>query len=122
MLIMLAETVQGFIREVFVAPAIGALRARQWGVLTGLLTVLVIAGALSGWLRASAHRSQLIIGAYWVALTVAFEMALGRAMDMSWSRILSDYNPAQGGFMLLGLGVMFAAPWLVAQWLASWRR
>jgi hypothetical protein len=110
MLMMVAETANGFAREVFVAPAIGALRARQAGVLVGSLVVLFIAWAGSRRLGARTRRSQLVVGAYWVVLTTVFEISVGRAMDLSWSRILSDYNPAEGGWMLLGLAVMFIAP------------
>ena len=44
-----------------------------------------------------------MVGALWVALTLTFEILLGRAIGASWDRILSDYNPARGGFMLAGL-------------------
>jgi hypothetical protein len=63
-------------------------------------------------MKAGTQRQQLTIGAYWVALTLLFEFAFGRATGASWSRILSDYNPAHGGFMLLGLAFMFITPWL----------
>ena len=112
MLIMLAETGHGALREVFIAPLIGGLRARQLGVLVGSLLVLLIAWLCSRWLQASTRRSQWAVGAFWVALTVVFEFTLGRAMGLDWSRLLSDYNPAQGGFMLVGLVVMFLAPML----------
>jgi hypothetical protein len=39
MLIMLAETGNGVIREVFIAPVIGAMRARQLGVLIGCILI-----------------------------------------------------------------------------------
>jgi peptidoglycan/LPS O-acetylase OafA/YrhL len=116
MLMMLVETGHGIVREVFIAPAIGALRARQLGVLVGSVLVLLIARALARWLKADTRRAQLAIGAFWVALTLSFEFAMGRAMHLDWHRLLSDYNPAAGGFMLLGLAVMFAAPWLVSRW------
>jgi hypothetical protein len=112
MLIMLAETGHGVVRELFIAPLIGGLRARQLGVLVGCVIVFVIAWLLARWMKAGATRDQFRIGAYWVALTLAFEIALGRAMGLGWSRILSDYNPAHGGLMLLGLAFMFIAPWL----------
>jgi hypothetical protein len=115
MLMMIAETLHGFAREIFIAPAIGALRARQIGVAVGSVVVLAIAWACTRWLDARTRRDQLIIGAYWVALTVGFEVSLGRVMDLPWSRILSDYNPAQGGWMMLGLAVMFVAPWLAGR-------
>jgi hypothetical protein len=116
MLLMLAETGHGAVREIFIAPVIGGLRARQLGVLTGSLIVLAIAGLLAKWMGARTYGVQFRIGACWVLLTVIFEIALGRATGASWSRILSDYNPAQGGFMLLGLAVMLAAPFLVMKW------
>ena len=122
MLIMLLETLHGIAREVLFAPGMGALRARQWGILVGCVIVLVVAFALSRWMGAATRRVQFSVGGFWVVLTVVFEVLLGRATKASWPRILSDYNPAQGGFMLLGLAVMFAAPWLVAEWLKHSRR
>ncbi|HUQ11699.1 MAG TPA: hypothetical protein VM146_15395 [Steroidobacteraceae bacterium] len=119
MLMMLAETCNGFLREVFVAPSIGALRARQLGVLLGSSMVLLIAAACARWVGAGTRRQQIALGAFWVVLTLAFELALGRALNISWPLLLSDYNPAQGGFMLFGLAVIFAAPMLVSRWATS---
>jgi hypothetical protein len=112
MLMMLLETGNGYVRELFVAPELGALRARQLGLLVGSALVLLTAWACSAWLRADTPRKQLIIGGYWVALTLIFEFALGRAMGESWTSLLTDYNPLRGGYMLVGLLVLFAAPWL----------
>ena len=112
MLIILAETVHGMVRNVFIAPAIGDLRARQIGVLVGSGIVLTIAWLTARWLDARTLRRQLVIGGAWVVLTVTFEILLGRALGASWDRIFSDYNPARGGFMLAGLAVLFLAPWI----------
>ena len=112
MLIMLAETGHGFIREVFIAPALGGLRARQLGVLVGCVIIFVIAWLTARWMNASSPRQQFTVGAFWIVLTLTFEFTLGRATGASWPRMLSDYNPAQGGFMLFGLAFMFITPWL----------
>jgi len=32
-----------------------------------------------------------------------------------WEQLAADYNPAQGGLMLLGLAFMFVTPMLVAR-------
>ncbi len=114
MLMMLAETGHGVVREIFVAPVIGAQHARQIGVLTGSLIVLAIAWLLARWIDARRPRTQYQVGALWVALTLMFEFALGRATGASWARLFADYNPAQGGFLLLGLLVMFLAPRIVS--------
>jgi hypothetical protein len=112
MLIMLAETGHGVVREVFIAPLIGALPARQLGVLVGCVIIFVIALLLARWMKAGTTRDQFRVGAFWVALTVIFEFSLGRAVGQSWPRLLSDYNPAHGGYMLLGLAFMLLTPWL----------
>jgi hypothetical protein len=115
MLIMLVETLHGIAREIFLAPELGGLRARQLGVLVGSLLILAIAWLTARWLGADSRRSQLLVGAFWVAMTVSFEIVLGRAIGADWDRIFSDYNPARGGFMIAGLAVMFIAPMLAAR-------
>jgi len=115
MLIILIETAHGILRELFIAPAIGELRARQLGVLVGSVIVLAVAWLTARWLDARTRRLQLMVGALWVALTLSFEILLGRAIGTSWERIVSDYNPAHGGFMLAGLAVLFFAPRIAAR-------
>jgi hypothetical protein len=115
MVIMLAETVHGAMREIFIAPALGDLRARQLGVLIGSLIILAIAWTTARWMRAPTPPLQLKAGATWVALTLMFEISLGLALGLSAERIFSDYNPARGGFMALGLVFMFFAPRLAAK-------
>ena len=112
MLIMLAETGHGVIREVFIAPVTGAMRARQLGVLIGCILIFVIAWLTARWMNVRTRREQLMVGAFWVGLTLIFEVALGRATGASWSRVFSDYNPLHGGLLLLGLAFMFLTPML----------
>ena len=57
------------------------------------------------------------VGAIWVAMTVAFEIILGRfVMGLSWARILEDYDLFGGGLMLLGLAAMFSAPFIALRY------
>jgi hypothetical protein len=115
MLIMLAEAVHGAAREMFIAPVLGDLHARQLGVLVGSLIIFAIACGTIRWMRLAAPRSQLQAGALWVTFTLAFEILLGLFTGASSERILSDYNPLRGGFMMLGLAFMFFAPRLAAK-------
>ena len=116
MLIILAETLHGLLREIFIAPQLGDLRARQLGVLTGCVLIFLVAWATARWMGARSRHAQLKVGAMWVLLTLVFEFALGHAMGLGWDRILSDYNPARGGFMILGMAFLFFAPMLAARW------
>jgi hypothetical protein len=112
MLLVLVDTGHQAAREIFLAPVIGALGAEQLGLLISSAFLLLIAWACSSWLKLPTLRSQLMVGGFWVALTLAFDFAVGRAVGFSWLRILSDYNPALGGYRLLELAVMFLSPWL----------
>lgn len=112
--IILAETLHGVLRQLFLVPLVGDLPARQIGVLLGSLLIFAIAWAFSRWLGARTHREQLGVGLSWVALTLAFEFALGAALGLPLQRMLQDYDPAQGGFMVFGLVFMLLAPMLAA--------
>ena len=116
MVIILAETLHGMAREIFIAPLLGDLRARQLGVLVGCVLIFAIAWLTARWMGARSQRTQLQVGAFWVCMTLVFEFALGRAIGASWERILEDYNPARGGFMILGMAFLFLAPMLAARW------
>jgi hypothetical protein len=115
MLVMLLETVHGILRELFIAPVIGDLHARQAGVVVGSALVFAVAWLTSKWLDVRSRRALLLVGGLWVALTLVFELALGRAIGASWDRIFADYNPLRGGFMMFGLAFMFVAPLLAAR-------
>ena len=115
MLIILAETLHGVIREIFIAPRLGDLRARQLGVFIGSAIIFAIAWMTARWLGAQSRAARLGVGILWVALTLIFEIAFGRSIGMSWDRISSDYNPARGGLMLFGLVFMCFAPLLAAR-------
>lgn len=115
MAIILIETVNGTIREIFIAPALGDLHARQLGIPVACVIVFLIAWATIRWMGAVTRQLQLMVGLWWAALTLAFEITLGRATGMSWSRIFSDYDPTRGGFMVFGLAFMVFAPLLAAK-------
>jgi hypothetical protein len=115
LLIVAAESVHGTIRQLWVAPAIGDIPARQLGVLTGSLIILAVACLTIRWIGARTMGEQLRIGLLWVVLIVAFEFALGTLLGYSRERMLSDYNPAAGGLMGAGLLFMLWAPVLAAR-------
>ena len=114
-LIVIAETIHGIIRQLLIAPALGDLPARQVGVVTGSVIIIVIAWACIRWIGARSLVDQFRVGLLWVVLIVIFEIGLGTALGYSRQRLLSDYNLAEGGFMGLGLLFMLFAPALAAR-------
>jgi hypothetical protein len=115
LLIVVAESFNGTIRQFFIAPAIGDWLARQIGVFAGSGLILLISWLTARWLGAKTKRDQLRIGALWVTLIVIFEIGLGMSLGYTQERLLSDYNVARGGLMVFGLLFMLFAPMLVAK-------
>lgn len=116
LVIIAAETVHGIIRVTLLGPLTGDFRARQIGVFTGALMIFIISFLTIRWIGSRWTGRLLRIGLFWVVLTVLFEIALGRlVLGVTWERILSDYDLAQGGLMSFGLVFMALSPLLAAK-------
>ena len=114
-LIIIAESLHGTVRQLFLAPVLGDLLARQIGVLVGSLLIFGIAWWSIFWIGAQTFKKQLNTGLAWVVLTVLFELLLGKLLGYSWERMLSDYQLTEGGFMGFGLLFMLFSPALAAK-------
>ena len=112
LLIALAESGQGALRRLLLSPEI-EFAIRQLSVLTGALLIFAITWFCLRWLRLRTAGEALGVGGLWVALTLLFEIGLGRLMGLSWDRMLADYDLLHGGLMPLGLLAMALTPWAV---------
>lgn len=114
--IFAAEAAHGVARLLFLVPQVGDLPARQIGVATGSLLILLIAWLTVGWIGATTRHAWRGIGALWVALMISAEVLLGRyVFGYSWSRVVEDFDPTRGGLLGLGLLVLFLAPGWMAR-------
>jgi hypothetical protein len=115
LLIAAAETVHGVLRVAYLQPRLGDLAARQMALVSGALIIVVIATLTIRWIGAVGVRRQMGLGALWLALMVAFDIAVGRlAFGYSWQRIGADFNPVAGGYLGMAMLVLLVAPWLAA--------
>jgi hypothetical protein len=110
LVIVAAESVHGTLRRLLLEPMVGDLPARQISVFTGAVIIFVIAWMFARWLRLPSRPAALAVGGLWVALTLVFEIVLGRMLGLSWSRIWSDFDLVHGGLMPLGLLAMALTP------------
>jgi len=115
LLIVVAESVNGTIRQLFIAPVIGDMLARQIGVFIGSGLILLISRLTARWLGAKTKREQFKVGALWVVSIVIFEIGLGISLGYTRERLLADYILTQGGLMGFGLVFMLFAPMLGAK-------
>jgi hypothetical protein len=116
LVLMVAETLHGTARMLWLAPSIGDLPARQISFFTGVILILAIATLFVRWLHTSRISQLLGVGVLWVILTLAFEIGLGRLiLGYSWERVLNDYNLSQGGLMSIGLVILACSPLIAAK-------
>ena len=114
--IILAESLHGTARELWLKPLVGDFRARQIAFFTGMALILTIALLFVRWMRAENSQQLLQIGCLWMVLTLAFEFTLGLLVfGYSWARMWEDYNLLKGGLMGLGLLWLLFAPLLAAR-------
>lgn len=112
LLIIAAESVQGGLRRLLLSPEID-FAVRQGSVLIAALVIFAITWACLRWMRIRTAAGALGVGVLWVALTLGFELLLGRALGLGWERMLEDYDLLHGGLMPLGLLAMALTPWAV---------
>ena len=111
LIVSVVEILHGIARITFLQPLVGDFQARQIAVFSGSVLIVATTLVFKRWLSARSAPDCLFIGAVWVMLTLGFEFGFGRlVLDLSWERLLSDYNLIQGGLMPIGLLVMFLSP------------
>jgi hypothetical protein len=109
------ESVHGAMRRLFLEPQLGDLRARQVSVFTGTVLIALVFWFTLKRLGPQPVRRWWTFGLFWLALTLAFEIGLGRVTGMSWDRIVSDFDPRRGGLLAFGMLAILVAPRLLAQ-------
>ena len=112
LVIIATESLYGAFRRVLLSPEID-FAVRQASVIVGAITIFGLTWLFLSWIRIRSNRAALAMGALWVCLTLAFELALGRLTGLGWDRILADYDLSRGGLMPLGLIAMGLTPWVV---------
>ena len=109
------ESIHGVMRRLFLEPQLGDLPARQVSVFTGAVLIGLVLWFTLKWLGRQSARRWWTLGLLWLAVTLAFEIGLGRAAGMAWDRIALDFDPRRGGLLAFGMLVILVAPRLLAQ-------
>ena len=120
LVIIATESLNGALRRLLLSPEV-EFGVRQVSVVIGSIIIFAVTWLFMDWIRVRTTRAALAIGALWVVLTLAFEIALGRLTGAGWEYILADYDLPQGGLMPLGLLAMGLTPWAVS-WLQARRK
>jgi hypothetical protein len=101
-------------RRLFLEPQLGDLPARQVSVFTGAVLIVLVFWFTLRWVGRQPASGWWTFGLLWLALTLIFEISLGRVTGMSWARIASDFDPRGGGLLGFGMLVIAVAPRILA--------
>lgn len=116
MVIIVAESIHGTLRELFLVPLVGDFTARRLAFFVGLLLIFLMTCFFIRWIDAPSMKSLFLVGLIWMILTAGFEFGLGLfVMNYSWERMFEDYDLSRGGLMGFGLLFMVFAPYLGAK-------
>lgn len=104
--IALAETLHGILRVWFLNRRLGDRRARQVGVLTGSVIILLIGWFMVPWIGPGSLGQSLAVGAFWFILMLAFDLGLGRLYSrFSWQRLAAEFDVRKGGFLGISIRI-----------------
>lgn len=104
----------GIIREYGYAKFMGELTAHQVSTVTGIILFGLFTGGLGLVWKLHTAREAILIGLLWLVLTIVFEFLFGHyVMQLSWSRLVHDYNLLEGRIWSLLLIWITIAPWVI---------
>jgi hypothetical protein len=115
-LILLVAILNGVVREAVLVPLLGPLAALP---LSGVVLSVLIFALTVVFVRSlditTAGRAWLV-GFFWLALTLAFELVFGHyIMGFSWDDLLATFSPANGNLWLLVLFSALCSPFLAGK-------
>lgn len=116
LLIAVAETLHGILRVKFLNPRVGDRRARQVGVLTGTIIILLIGWLAVPWINPKTWQESFSVGLIWLGAMLTFDVSFGRLyLRLPWKRIWSDFDMSQGGLLGFGMVALAVTPWVVGR-------
>jgi hypothetical protein len=107
--------INGVIRNRFYAPVIGEYPAHVASTVIGICFVVIGTYLFLRFIGIEYSNVELLlIGVFWVILTVLFEFVFGHyVVGNSWERLLADYNILEGRLWSLFLLTALISPWLI---------
>ncbi|HAK61075.1 MAG TPA: hypothetical protein DCO77_11970 [Nitrospiraceae bacterium] len=104
----------GIIREYGYAPLMAEVTAHQVSTVTGIILFGLFTWGLGLVWKLHTAREAILIGLLWLLLTIAFEFLFGHyVMQLSWSRLVHDYNLLEGRVWSLLLIWITIAPYVI---------
>lgn len=119
LVLAVAMSANGIFRELALRPLLGPRRAGVASAALGIALLLAVTRALFPRLSTYSSRTLAMVSGVLVALTVAFETALGLWVDRkSWSALLDHYALWRGELWPIVLATLGLTPFIWGRWRA----
>jgi hypothetical protein len=116
LLMLIVASANGALRQAVLIPALGETAGRAVSTVVLAALIALLAWATIAWIAPRTTRDAWLVGALWVALTLAFEFLAGHYLfGTPWPVLLEDYNVRRGRIWILVLIVTAAAPLVSAR-------
>lgn len=114
-IIVVAAILNGTFRNAFITPKVGEHAGHVISTIILVCVILVVTYLFISNLKINYTKTDLLlIGAFWLILTVLFEFVFGHyVVGHSWNRLFADYNILKGRIWSLVLLTDLIAPLLV---------
>lgn len=110
------ETLHGIARAAWLVPRVGKKAALKISIVTGSVLAFGVCYAFVPGIGFTRTDELLGLGVLLAGFMAAFDIALGKwVLRLPWQRVLRDFDPRTGNYLVCGLGALAVWPWLVMQ-------
>jgi len=112
---VIAAILNGVLRNSFITPKVGEHAGHVISTIIFICVILMGTYLFISNLKINYTKTDLLlIGAFWLILTILFEFVFGHyVMAHSWNKLFADYNILKGRVWSLVLLTTFIAPLLI---------
>lgn len=115
LLILICAVLNGTFRESVLVPRLGSIPAFITSGILLSLCIVAVSAALVPWFGQRPVSGYLLLGVFWLVLTLVFEFGFGRVLQhKTWPQLLEAYTFRGGNLWPLVLIVTTLAPLLAA--------
>lgn len=108
------ETLHGIVRATWLVPRIGKAKALKVAIVSGSLLALAVCYLLVPDIGLTRTPDLFALGAVLALFMAGFDVALARwLLHRPWARVLDDFDPRTGNYLLYGVVLMSTYPYLV---------
>jgi hypothetical protein len=115
--VLVLAMLNGTLREKALIPAMGSFGAFIASGTILSACIFIVAFFAAPWYGKLSSPQWLLVGVFWLLLTLAFEFGFGRfVQDKPWAELVEAYTFKGGNIWPLVLIATLISPWLMAKW------